>query len=140
MVDIITEMSRPPSPTTERLNQREEYDFEEYRKQLFRWLLNHGKDPLKGVGYAEAIIESRGYLIDEFFRWVREQEGTYTTWLAQKHGDDWVDELIGSENGNVYKNNSLRAVQMLFKYNSRAPGDGARQRGRGGARTLALFQ
>jgi hypothetical protein len=70
MVDTITEMSGPPSPITERLNQREEYDFEEYHKQLLWWLLNQGKDPQKGVGYAEATIESRGYLIDEFFRWV----------------------------------------------------------------------
>lgn len=27
-----------------------------------------------------------------------------------------MDELIASENGNVYKNNSLKALQMLFKY------------------------
>lgn len=88
MVDAISEMSSPPSSTTDQLNQREEFDFKEYRQQLFWWLLNHGKDPEKGVGYAEATVESRGYLIDEFFRWAWEQEDTYTTWVSREHAND----------------------------------------------------
>lgn len=116
MVNSATALTKPTSETTDKLNPRESVDFREHRKQLFWWLANFGKDPARAEGYAEETLRTRGYLIDEFYRWVWDIENTYITWASHDHADDWVAELAISKNGNSYKNNSIKAVRMLFKY------------------------
>lgn len=116
MADSLHTLLKPTADTTEQLNQREAYDYREYRKQLSWWLLTYGKHPEKSEGYAEATVQTRGYLIDQFYQWVWDRETTYTTWVAHEHADAWVDELTATEKGNAYKNNSLKAVRTLFKY------------------------
>jgi len=116
MTDAIDDVITQPTDTTEQLTQREAVDYHEYRRQLAWWLLNFGKNPEKGEGYAEATVRTRGYLMDRFYQWVWKQEETYTTWVSPDQADRWVDELIASDQRNSSKNNSLKAVQMLFKY------------------------
>lgn len=116
MADPMAEVAPLPAESTTHLNRRESYDYREYRKQLHWWLLHFGKDPERGEGYAEATVRVRAYLIDQFYRWVWEQEGTYTTWVSHEHANDWVDVLVASEKGNANKNSSLKAVRTLFKY------------------------
>lgn len=122
MVNSIDELITNPSDITDRLNHRESVDYYEYRKQLCWWFLQYGKDPEKEEGYAEATVKTRGFLIDQFYQWVWEREGMYTTWVSHEHADEWVDELVISDTGNAHKNNSLKAVQMLFKYQSHIHG------------------
>jgi integrase len=54
--------------------------------------------------------------MDQFYRWVWDTEGRYTTDIQHQHADDWLRSLAEENTSNAHKNNCLKAVQMLLKW------------------------
>jgi len=109
-----------PEPAEKFLNKRQVTDYRSHRESLIRWLLNVGKNPESAEGYERATVKTRVYRMDQFYRWVWDEEGGYTTRITHDHADSYLDELAYSDNSNVHKNNSLKALQMLSKWRHHA--------------------
>jgi integrase len=112
---------RPDLPfITERseafLNQRQIEDYKSERRDCLEWLLSLGKNPARGEGYAFGTVKPRSYRMDQFYRWVWEREGSYTTNVTPKHADLWSRELAQSDYSSTHKTNCQKALQMLFKW------------------------
>ena len=110
-------------PVKKYLNQRQQLDYAEDRRDLIQWLLKLGKDTKRGEGYAVTTVKPRTYRMDQFYRWVwnRQTDG-YTTAITAEHADQYFEELKLSEQSNVDKNNRLKALKMLFKWRSHRHG------------------
>ena len=67
-----------PEPSHQILNQRQLEDYYGFRANLIRWLVNLGKDPEKATGYAHETVRQRCYKLDQFYRWIWNEEGGYT--------------------------------------------------------------
>ena len=66
-------------PVEERLNQRQQLDYAEERRDLIQWLIKIGKNPDRGEGYSPNTVKPRSYRMDQFYRWVWNEEDEYTT-------------------------------------------------------------
>jgi hypothetical protein len=66
-----------PGPSEEVLNPRQLQDYRSQREDCFTWLLTFGKNPDKAEGCAFETVSNRGSRMDQFYRWVWEQEGRY---------------------------------------------------------------
>jgi len=82
-ITVITE------PTEEELAERQISDYRGHREKFIKWVLNFGKDPERGEGYAEATADIRCARVDKFYRWVWEQEDGYTTRISHEHADTY---------------------------------------------------
>lgn len=100
----------------DRLNERQLLDYRKHRRDCLRWLLERGKFPGDYKGYAETTVSARGYRMDQFYRWVWDQEDRYTSDVTHEHADEWMFELAKSEKSNVHKSNCQKALKMLFKW------------------------
>ena len=114
--EIPSEVTVVPETTEELLTQRQLVDYRAYREELIRWLLHIGKNPRKAEGYAVETIKTRAFRMDQFMRWVWEEEDRYTTNFTQDHADDYVKELAYSGDTEVHKANCVKALKMLFKW------------------------
>ena len=115
-IAIVTEPSRAF------LNERQLLDYRNQREKCLRWLLGLGKDPEKATGYAFQTVKARGYRIDAFYRWVWEQEGSYTADVTHDHADAYLVHLAYQEKSNAHKSNCRKAVRMLFKWRQHTHG------------------
>ncbi|XGI83064.1 tyrosine-type recombinase/integrase [Halorutilales archaeon Cl-col2-1] len=115
-MDELNDITVIPAPTEEKLNKRQLVDYRQHRKECLSWLLTFGKEPGKVKGYAQSTVEARAYRMDQFYRWVWEQEGHYTTDITHEHADGWMKELAHQDKSNVHKSNCQKSVQMLFKW------------------------
>lgn len=70
----LEEITVVPAPTEKRLNQRQLVDYRAQREDCLEWLLTFGKEPQKADGYAVSTVSVRGYRMDQFYRWVWDQE------------------------------------------------------------------
>lgn len=98
------------------LNQRQLLDYRAEREECLRWLLAYGKDPDKAKGYAKGTIKPRAYRMDQFYRFVWEQEEGYTANLTHDHADAWMDHLAHRDVSAVHKVNCQKSVKMLYKW------------------------
>ena len=80
-------------PAAQRLNQRQQLDYSNYRKTMLLWLLHLGKDPDHATGYSKSTVKRDAYRLNQFYRWVWEQEDRYTTSITHDHADAYVDYL-----------------------------------------------
>ena len=87
------------------------------------WLLTFGKDPRKAEGYATSTVENRASRMDQFYRWVWEQEDGYTSNLTHDHGDGYLRHLGRRECSNAHKNACRKAVMMLYKWRHHQRGE-----------------
>ncbi|SNR71382.1 Phage integrase family protein [Halorubrum vacuolatum] len=79
-------------------------------------MLTFGKDPEKADGYAKSTVKNRAARMDQFYRWVWEQEDGYTSNLTHEHADGYLRHLARRECSNAHKNACRKAVMMLFKW------------------------
>ena len=105
-----------PKPSEKLLNERQYLDYRTEREQCLEWLLNFGKDPKTADGYAKTTVENRSYRMDQFYRWVWEQEGGYTSNLIHDHADEHLRHLASQDHSNAHKQACRKAVMMLFKW------------------------
>ncbi|MDB2276266.1 site-specific integrase [Halorubrum ezzemoulense] len=105
-----------PKPTKERLTSRQLEDYTEHRVRLIEWMVNLGKSPEKAEGYAEDTVNGRAYRLDQFYRWVWDEEDRYTTQLTHQHADDWMRELAYGDTSQENKSSHRKAVKMLFRW------------------------
>jgi len=105
-----------PEPTAARLNPRQQEDYRSEREDCLTWLLNVGKTPKKGIGYAKGTIKPRSNRIDQFYRWVWDNYGGYTTNVTPDHAEGYLRHLAQLEASGVHKSNSQKAVQTVLKW------------------------
>jgi len=98
------------------LNQRQLQDYRAQRRACFRWLLSAGKDPESLDGYAKTTVKTRGYRMDQFYRWVWEQQGGYTANATPTHADQWMHHLAETDLSGTHKSNCQKSVRMLLKW------------------------
>lgn len=109
-VTVVTE------PAAEYLNPKQLVDYRSEREDCLSWLLAFGKNPEKGQGYALGTVKPRAYRIDQFYRWVWNQEGGYTANLTHEHADSWMRHLAQEDYSSTHQTNCQKAVKMLFKW------------------------
>lgn len=76
------------SPAAKRLHQRQQLDYTNHRETLLRWPLHLGKAPANAVGYSASTVRRDAYRIDQFYRWVWDQEDGYTTAITHERDDE----------------------------------------------------
>jgi len=107
-----------PDPSKERLNDRQLEDYGQHREQLLTWAFEIGKDPEHAEGYAYYTVKGRAYRLDQFYRWVWDEEDGYTTNITHDQADAYTRHLVQSEGGDEDKSNHQKAIKMLFKWQS----------------------
>ena len=95
--DTIAGIPLVPNPSEELLNERQYLDYRSEREQCLEWLLKLGKQPDCGEGYAKTTMETRASRINQFYRWVWEYEGGYTSSLTHEHADGYLTDLAGED-------------------------------------------
>lgn len=103
-------------PSEKLLNERQYLDYRSEREQCLDWLLTFGKNPETADGYAKTTVSSRASRMDQFYRWVWDNEDGYTTNLTHDHADEYLRHLAGQEASNAHKKTSRKAVMMLYKW------------------------
>jgi integrase len=104
------------------LNQRQLTDYKEHRRTLIKWMLNLGKDPKKAEGYAWDTVRQRAYKLDQFYRWIWDQEDGYTLGVTTEHADGYTEALVYGEVGeqeetsNAHKSDVQKSIKTLFKW------------------------
>jgi integrase len=114
--EISDEITVVPETTRARLTERQLVDYRAHREKLLRWLIHVGKNPSKADGYAVGTVKTRAFRMDQFYRWVWDEEGSYTTSVTRKHADDYAKELAYADQSEVHKANCVKALKMLFKW------------------------
>ena len=109
-VPVVTEAAE------EYLNHKQLLDYRSERESCLSWLLGLGKNPEKGEGYAVGTVKPRSYRMDQFYRWVWEQEGGYTANLTHEHADAWMSHLAQEDYSSTHKTNCQKSVKMLLKW------------------------
>ena len=109
-VTVVTENSE------ELLNERQLVDYRTQREHCLEWLLVFGKDPKHAEGYATTTVKNRAYRMDQFYRWVWQEEGGYTSSVTLAHADGYLKHLARQENSNAHKSACRKAVMMLYKW------------------------
>ncbi|QLH83850.1 tyrosine-type recombinase/integrase [Halosimplex pelagicum] len=117
-ITVVTETAEPY------LNPKQLVDYRSEREACLSWLLALGKKPEKGQGYAVGTVKPRAYRMDQFYRWVWEEEGGYTANLSHEHADAWMTHLAKADYSSTHKTNCQKSVKMLFKWRKHERGDG----------------
>lgn len=105
-------------PVENELNERKLLDYAEYKRDLLQWLLNLGKDPSSAKGYARTTVQQVSYKTDWFYRWLWERNGTYTTTITPDDADDYMQELVYSDEdfSTSHLSSTQKCLQRLFKW------------------------
>jgi len=114
--DPLEEVTLVPGPSEEMLNERQYIDYRSEREQCIDWLLTFGKNPSTAEGYATTTVSQRAYRMDQFYRWVWEEEDGYTSNLTHEHADGYLKHLARMEASNAHKQTCRKAVMMLYKW------------------------
>lgn len=86
-------------------------------------MVNIGKNPEQGEGYAYDTANGRAYRLDLFYRWVWDQEERYTTQITHDHADEYMRKLAYGDTSQENKASHLKAVKMLFRWRAWEFGD-----------------
>lgn len=114
--DTIDGIAVIPKPSRKRLNDRQKVDYKHHREKLLKWMLNLGKEPDKARGYAHETVRRRSTNTDMFYRWVWNQEDTYTTAVTHDHADEYTRELAYGDFSDTHKSNLQKTIKMLFRW------------------------
>lgn len=79
------------------MNPRQIIDYRAEREDCLERLLAFGKTPDKAEGYATTTVDTRSRRMDQFYRWVCQQEGGYTANVSHDHADGWMRELAQAD-------------------------------------------
>ena len=112
-----------PEPSQEHLNAKQIEDYRVHRQQFIEWVKNVGKKPSHAEGYSHDTTRRTAYRVDQFYRWVWENEGGYTTRVTPEHADKYIQELAYSDKSNNHKSNCLSALKRLFKWRQHEYGE-----------------
>jgi hypothetical protein len=110
-------------PTAAELTERQISDYRTHREKFIKWVLNLGKDPERGEGYAQTTADVCCARVDNFYRWVWGQENDYTTYPSHEHADRHMPELACSDASKDTKANMMKALKTLFRWRVWAFGD-----------------
>ncbi len=105
-----------PNPSARLLNERQLIDYREERENCIDWLLHFGKDPDRADGYSRTTVSNRASRMDQFYRWVWDEEGYYTASVTHDHADAYMEYLAREDYTNSHKDTTRKAVKMLFKW------------------------
>jgi len=106
-------------PAQKHLNQRQIIDYAEERRDLINWALQTGKDPDRGEGYSKATFRPHSYRIDQFYRWIWNENDGYTTQITPDDAESYFEnELKLSDKSNSDKNQRLKALKILFRWHA----------------------
>jgi integrase len=104
-------------PTADLLNERQQIDFRTTRENCLQWLLAFGKAPKKADGYAASTVKTRAHRMDQFYRWVwQNQTNGYTTNVTHDHADAWLKHIAMTDHSVAHKSNCRKALLMLFRW------------------------
>ncbi|WP_411967749.1 hypothetical protein [Haloferax sp. YSSS75] len=109
-IRIVTE------PAAARLTDRQLIDYHEHRRRFLQWALNIGKTPEKGVGYATTTVKGHTYRLSQFYRFVWDEEGSYTTNLTHDHADAYIREVAYGNTTTEDKSQRVKALKILFRW------------------------
>lgn len=118
----LSDFALVPEPTEERLEERQFVDYRAEREDAVEWLLTFGIEPKKAEGYAEATVKNRIYRMDQFYRYVWDSEGGYTTTVTHDHADAWMQQLAYGDYSDTHRDLCQKAVRMLFKWRAHERG------------------
>jgi len=106
-------------PAQKHLNRRQVIDYAEERRDLINWALQTGKDPDRGEGYSKATFKPHSYRIDQFYRWIWNENDGYTTQITPSDADTYFEnELKLSDKSNSDRNQRLKALKILFRWHA----------------------
>lgn len=111
-----------PEPSRARLDQRQQMDYKEHRRDLIDWLLVFGKDPKKAEGYAQRTILNTAQRLDLFYRWVWQERGSYTSSIDHEDADNYMRHLARKDESDYSRNNTQSAIKRLFKWQTHERG------------------
>lgn len=112
-----------PEPSVERLTDRKLVDYRDHRERFLKWCLTMGKNPEGVEGYSRHTVKNRAYRTGTFYRWVWEEEGTYTTQITHAHADDYTREMAYDGSSASHKANTQKALKMLFRWRAHELGE-----------------
>lgn len=121
--DQIEGISIVPSVTKEQVDDREIVDYHQHREQFINWLLTFGKDPEQVLGYRDTTAKVRAQKADQFYRWVWDQEGRYTTNLSHTHADEYMKMLAFSDLSQSSKPTYMKSLKSLYQWRHNELGD-----------------
>ncbi|MFC6904205.1 tyrosine-type recombinase/integrase [Halalkalicoccus tibetensis] len=102
-------------PAKRYLNDRQQQDYETHRRNLLSWLHTLGKNPEANQGYSDSTLEKTAYRLDQFYRWVWQEEG-YTTNITQELANDYLNHLKQSDTSASHGNKIVKSLKRLFKW------------------------
>lgn len=105
-----------PEPSQEYLNQRQCVDYHDHREKLCQWMVNLGKDPQSGEGYAFATSRRRAHQLDRFYRFVWDEHGGYTTQITHEQANEFMRALAYEEHSQTHKANAQKTLKMYFRW------------------------
>jgi len=105
-----------PKPSRRLLNERQLIDYRAERERCIDWLLHFGKDPDHADGYAKATVQNRASRMDQFYRWVWDEEDAYTAKVTHDHADAYMRYLAREDYTISHKDTTRKAVKMLYKW------------------------
>ncbi len=77
-MEELADLSIVPQPLKQRLNQRQLTDYRNHRVRCLEWTLSFGKEAAKAEGYTFQTIKPHSHRMDQFYRWVWNEEDQYT--------------------------------------------------------------
>ncbi|WP_049935836.1 tyrosine-type recombinase/integrase [Haloplanus natans] len=106
-------------PTRQILGDKQLDDYEQFRLEFINWLDREGKTPeVRGEnGYAEGVVSNTAHRIDYWFRYVWEQEGSYTLNITHDHAEMYMDHLAYEQQASKSHGKTTEiAVKRYFKW------------------------
>jgi site-specific recombinase XerD len=98
------------------LREKELIDYRNHRAEFIRWLIHLGKDPEMAEGYSRDTITNTAYRTDQFCRWAWEQAGGYTLSITHDHADEYMEELLYTDDSATHKANTQKAIKRYFRW------------------------
>lgn len=99
----------------ERLNSRQQVDYQNHREEFIQWMLTLGKNSEQAIGYATSTTDRRAHGADKFYRWVWDKRN-YTLEVTHEDADDYCLELAQSDTSDSHKTNTQKALRTLFRW------------------------
>ncbi|MBP1987629.1 tyrosine-type recombinase/integrase [Halolamina salifodinae] len=105
-----------PEENRSMLAHKQEFDYENTRKEFAEWLLLEGKDPRDVVGYTQGTAKRTVYRVAFCERWVWGEEDEYVPTLTTSHADDFIEAMAYSDYSNSHKHSCLHSLKRYFNW------------------------
>lgn len=103
-------------PSRERLTPAQIIHYRDHRRSFIDWMDEVGKNPQKKEGYAHETVRRRAQDTDQFYRWVWDQAGRYTTQVTPAHADGFIEMLVGQDYSESALANVVKSFKALFRW------------------------